>query len=249
MFGIVAFTDVGTTEKVNDDRILVNNMVYNDYHSEECVGSCCVAVFDGVGGEKCGYKAAEIAAWCFSELSSVSADENSVREAFYEANRRVVKEQNKDFSHGKMSTTVAGVIITGNDFISFNMGDSKVYRFRFPFIMQLSKDHSYAGELITAGIITSKDEIGEQTRHTITRYVGSVEAFEPEISVGKGRVDDRDIFLICSDGLSDVVTEMEIEEILSKNISLQDMCRELIEKAIINGMVDNISIILVRKEY
>lgn len=249
MLRIVALTDVGTTEKVNDDRILVNQTVYDtEYHSEECAHSCCIAVFDGVGGEKFGYEAAEIAARCFSELSCDSVDEEAVRQTFCEANKRVVKGQSTDFSHRRMCTTVAGVIITRNDFVSFNMGDSKVYRFRSQFIMQISKDHSNLAELIAAGIINSKNEIGEEARHTITRYIGSVQAFEPEIEVGQGRVDDNDIFLVCSDGLSDVVAEIEIEEILSKNISLHDMCLELRESAVKNKSSDNISIILVKKE-
>jgi len=175
-------------------------------------------------------------------------DEEAVREIFYEANRRVVEAQSKDSYHRKMCTTAAGVIISKSDFISFNMGDSKVYRFRPPFIMQLSKDHSNFGELIEAGIINSKDEISEEARQTITRYIGSMQAFEPEIKVGQGRVAYQDIFLVCSDGLSDVVTEIEMEEILSKDISLQDMCRELRERAVKNQSIDNISIILVKEE-
>jgi protein phosphatase len=110
--------------------------------------------------------------------------------------------------------------------------------------MQLSVDHTTFQEALNLGLVDDKNADSGKDRHTITRCVGDKDLCQPSIQNGENRIFDGDMFLICSDGLSDVVSIDEMEKVLSEPAEVLNKCKSLLELAIKNCSQDNISIIL-----
>ena len=239
-----ALTDTGICDK-NDDRVMVNGHIL-EYGSiiGEAESEIIATVCDGVGGYAHGDEAATIASEVFATLVACELSQARITEAIIEANARVMAEQRTDPGHMRMSSTVAGLYINGSNFIVFNVGDSKVYRFRGRYLSQLSVDHTYFHEALSYGLISEPSETDSQDGHIITRWIGDVDRCEPSVTVGENRIFNRDIFLLCSDGLSDVLSLDELEGILSGSETLSEKCHMLFRSAKKNGSPDNISIIL-----
>ena len=245
MIGYSAITDAGICPQ-NDDRVVLNEEVIASGHIEGTAKSSIIAaVCDGVGGHLHGNEAAEITARVFAASAGEILTKEKIEAAIADANMNVLAEQETDAEHGKMASTLAGIYISGNSFIAFNVGDSKVYRYRNSYLAQLSVDHTFAKESVEIGLVDSIDEVDENDRHKITRCIGHKNRCNPHIVVGENRVFGGDVFVICSDGLSDVVGALEIEEQLSTKKGLSEKCQKLFHLAMGNGSKDNISIILV----
>lgn len=244
MIGYAVITDVGVCQK-NDDRVMINGKIISTGAIDGIFDAPVIAtVCDGVGGYSFGDEAAEIASKIFAGLNGMLLTQSSVEDAVLDANVSVLTAQSKDREHGNMSSTVAGLYIDGGDFIAFNVGDSKIFRQRNSYLMQVSVDHTFLQESLDLGLFASKSEISEKDRHKITRCIGDKRRFQPSITVGKNRVFEGDVFLICSDGLSDVVSNEAIESILNEPMVLSEKCKKLFCAALQNGSQDNISVIL-----
>jgi protein phosphatase len=137
---------------------------------------------------------------------------------------------------------LAGISVSEDKVVIFNVGDSKVYRFREPYIAQISVDHTYAKEAMQVGIISGKEQLTEKNQHRITRCIGEKTEWKPDIYEGQTR--KGDIYLLCSDGLSDVVNEDELEKSLSQSVSPETKCRQLLAMATNLNSQDNISIVV-----
>ena len=244
MINYAAVTNTGIREH-NEDRILLDGAVLaageKQGSSEETLFA---TVCDGVGGEAFGEEAAQIAAEIISAQPPILSEQDALN-AVQQANEAILSAQAVDSAHSRMASTVAGIAIQGSDIVVFNVGDSKVYRYRAPYIAQLSVDHTYAKEVVQYGLVVSADALTEGERHRITRCLGDSNAWQPAIVEGKDRVFPGDIYLLCSDGLSDVVTEDTMEAILAQEASLETKCSQLLALALRQGSQDNISIILV----
>ena len=241
MLEIACFVDIGVRPK-NDDRAAINKkLVAEGSFSETTENSCMVVVCDGVGGEAFGNEAAEITADIFSGLSGKKLTIDDIKENIKIANEAVVSAQKKKAKHSKMSTTIAGLHIYEKDFIAFNVGDSRVYRYREPYIMQLSTDHSLCQEQINMGFKPRPEH-----EDVITRYIGGDRA-KPDIVDGKSRVHDNDIYVLCSDGVCGSLEAGDFEKILSQEIGLEEKCKTLVNLALEKGSQDNLSIIIVRR--
>jgi len=244
MISFAALTSVGVCEK-NDDRVMINGEIIADGMTCGVTDNMILAIIcDGVGGYDFGDEAAEIACGVFAGLDKQDITKDILETAIDGANASVLIAQSTDVRHRNMSTTIAGIYIRERDNIVFNVGDTKVYRFRNSYLYQLSVDHTFSQESIDLGLVRSADEIDERDRHKITRCVGDANRCQPNISVGENRVYKGDIYLICSDGLSDVVGNDEIENILSEQTDISSRCEKLLAASIKNGSRDNISIIL-----
>ena len=244
MIGYAAITGKGICRK-NDDRVMVNGQIIAAGAMDGIVETAVIAtVCDGVGGYPFGEEAAEIVSEIFAGLNELKLTQSSIEAAVSSANAGVLAAQGIDLGHGNMSSTVAGLYINGGDFIAFNVGDSKLFRQRNSYLAQLSVDHTYAQETLDLGLVKNKSEIDEKDRHKITRCIGDKRRCQPSITTGRNRVFDGDIFLICSDGLSDAVSNATIECILNEQIDLPDKCKKLFQAALQNGSRDNISVIL-----
>jgi protein phosphatase len=226
---------------VNDDRAAVNGtLVSEGSHTENADKLCLAVVCDGVGGEAFGDEAAGIATDIFSRLSGMPLTLDIITEHIIKANEAVIAAQKTDLKHSKMSSTIAGLYISGDDFIAFNVGDSRIYRYR-SFISQISKDHSVRQEMIDLGF---EPKPGQE--NIITHYLGGTRA-GPEIVEGTGRVFINDIYIICSDGVWGVLDNDDFEEILSKTLSAEESCKALIGTALQKGSKDNLSAVIVRR--
>jgi protein phosphatase len=242
MIEIACFVDIGNHREKNDDRVAVNKKLISDgVYSETVEDNCLVVVCDGVGGNACGDEAAEIVAGYFSGLHGQVFDLGEITACLSIANELVLQTQRTDSNHSKMSTTIAGLFICNNSFIAFNVGDSRIYRFRCPYIMKLSTDHSKSQESIDLGYEPTPGQ-----EHILTRFMGGI-CVTPNIVDGIEKVFEGDIYVVCSDGVWGSLENEEFEDILSNEETLENKCKALVELALKNGSTDNLSIILVRK--
>jgi protein phosphatase len=229
MLEIACMVEGGVKSPSNDDRASVNTRLVDQGSYTETVKSMCLAVVcDGVGGEAYGYEAAEIVTDIFSRLGGTPLTVDIINKYIVKANHAVIAAQKTDFSHSKMATTIAGLYINRDDFIAFNVGDSRIYRYR-SYISQISKDHSVPGH-----------------ENIITRYIGGTCAV-PEIVEGSGMVYNNDVYILCTDGVWGVLADDDFENILSKKYTVEEACKELIALALKKESKDNLSAIIVRR--
>ncbi len=242
MWEIACITDKGTVSEKNDDRVLVNNnLISCGKYNETADDKCIVAICDGVGGEKYGNEAAEIVVNELAKIDIEQFDKESIPKYIEDINKKVILAQCIDFGHSRMATTVAGIVIRDNNFTVFNVGDTRVYRYIKPYISQISIDHSLYRENSIMGIQTA-----DQCKHIITRYIGGNRT-QAAIFDGTGKMGVNDIFILCSDGVWDAVSDIEFESILASQSSADDICRNIFSTAIVNDTKDNLSIAIVRR--
>ena len=230
LFGL---TDIGLTRKINEDYY---------YISKDGLPLLCVA--DGVGGLNAG----EIASYMsVSSVVSVLCRKNAafgretMAEAFKHANDTVNEMAQKNRELHDMGTTLSCAWFSGGQVCIGHVGDSRIYLYRDGKLEKISKDHSFVEELVDAGTITREQAKNHPKRNIITRCIGAEEKIDPQIEVLPYGKDD--IWLLCSDGLTNYVDDAEIESVLSKtDISLPDMLRVLRDKAILGGGRDNITV-------
>ena len=241
MLEIACIVEPGIKYPANDDRVAVNKkLIAQGSFSETTDTSCLTVICDGVGGEAFGNEAAEIVTNIFSRLAGTNLTVDIINEYIVKVNEAVISAQKIDYKHSRMSTTVAGLYINKEDYISFNVGDTRIYRYR-SYLSQISKDHSLREERINSGLpaIPGQENI-------ITRYIGGMNAI-PEIVNGTGRVLDKDVFVLCTDGVWGVLQDNDFEIVLSKKDKTERACQALIDLALQKKSKDNLSIIIVRK--
>ena len=244
MLEYAAITDLGICQK-NDDRIMIDGSILSFGKTSGKVDGCILAVVcDGVGGYSYGDEAAECTVKVFANLVGQQINQAAIEQAIADANSVVIAAQSSDNSHRNMSSTLAGIYLYDNSFLAFNIGDSKIFRLRNSYLSQLSVDHTYAQESVDLGLVRNKMDIAQKDRHRITRCIGDKSNCKPSITSGEGRLFEDDIFLVCSDGVTDVVDNDLIETILSEQVGLQMRCEHLFQQTLQNGSQDNISIIL-----
>lgn len=168
-------------------------------------------------------------------------------DAIQMANTAILEAARNEPQHAGMGTTIV-VTVVGHDTITIaHVGDSRVYRLRHGELEQLTRDHSLLQEQIDAGLIHPEQARFALNRNLVTRAVGV--GPELAVEVNTHHVQAGDVFLLCSDGLSDMLTSEEIFAVLSDGLMpLQATCDMLVERANENGGHDNISVVLIRKE-
>jgi protein phosphatase len=192
-----------------------------------------LGVFDGLGGEECGEIASLLAAKCATNIVLSKKPTDTLLQFCKEANDKIC-EYAADNNIISMGTTAAILAFAKNKIALCNIGDSKIFRFADEKLQQISIDH-YA--------VTKSEK-----KPPLSQNLGiptSEMIIEPYIAVGQ--YNDGDIYLLCSDGLTDMVSIEEIKEILLK-IEFDKAVNRLLEKALENGGKDNITIILCRVE-
>ena len=253
MYSVASIVDIGVFEKQNDDRTLVGKNLIADgsYQVKVTDNFLIAALCDGVGGLSGGYKAAEITLNFFSYLNRPNVEASTITSAIQEANRRVLDLQSKESGCSGMRTTITGTYIFNDSFILFNVGDSRTYRFRYKYLMQLSKDDSLIQDMIDIGVISSEQATTHPQRNIINKCIGNNPAPVPKVVDYCDDFLDDDILFMCSDGISDVLSITELQEIILQHKNDEDLtacCRHIIESAINNGAKDNMSVILIRKD-
>lgn len=235
-----SITDVGRVRSQNQDYV---------FASDTAVGRLAnlFVVADGMGGHKAGDRASSSAVAVFVSNVKKSKDRNPVnimRKALEKANANVYKEANSSKALRGMGTTIVSATIDKDTLYVANIGDSRLYLIRGNEIRQITRDHSLVEEMIRVGGITREEGRFHPDRNVITRAVGvreNVEAdFFDEI------VEEDDILLLCSDGLSNMVEDEEIKEIINNAPELESAANRLVKKANENGGRDNITVLLAK---
>jgi PPM family protein phosphatase len=224
-------TDVGRQRSANEDSLVVDPPLF--------------AVADGMGGAKAGEVASAVAVEAVEGATeSGEPVEAQLADIVRQANRRIYDLAVADESRRGMGTTLTLAKVHGDDVSLAHVGDSRAYRLRDGELKQLTRDHSLVAELERSGQITPEAAEHHPQRSIITRALGP----EPDVEVDTYTLAGRegDLFLICSDGLTSMISDDEVGSILRSAGSLDGAADELVRAANQSGGKDNITVILFR---
>lgn len=241
-------TDIGRKREKNEDSYLIDNDRF------------LFVVADGMGGHLGGEFASRLAVNTINEIvKSVEDDPDAtlpddtflkpgdysgcLRFAISVASRRIYEKANEQSSLHGMGTTSVAVLFRKNKAYIANVGDSRVYQIRKNKITQITKDHSLVGEQVRAGILSVEDSREHRFKNIITRSVGYQEYVDSDVDIRILR--EGDSFLLCSDGLSNMLGDEEILEVVTKE-EIEDSVTHLIAMANERGGEDNITAVLVK---
>ena len=223
-------TDAGRRRRRNEDAYVVAPPLF--------------AVADGMGGAQAGEVAARLATAAFREYHEADdlAGEDRVAAIIQEANRRIYEQARQDTEASGMGTTVTAALVEEGRIVIGHVGDSRAYRLRHDRLEQLTDDHSLVADLVRGGRISPEEANTHPQRSVITRALGT----DPEVDVDSlsVEVEAGDVFLICSDGLTTMVADDEILEILARAKSLEQAGKDLVKAANRRGGEDNITVVL-----
>ena len=202
------------------------------------------AVADGMGGAKAGEVASGLAAGALKEGGGdgQASGEERVTALIQEANRRVFRRANEDRDASGMGTTMTVALVEGDRVVFGHVGDSRAYLIRDGSIEQLTDDHSLVAELVRSGRLTPEEAEAHPQRSVITRAVGT----EPDVDVDTFAIEpsEGDLFLICSDGLTDMVDDRTIIEAAEEHRDdLDEAAKALVGAANRVGGEDNITVV------
>lgn len=207
---------------------------------------------DGMGGHNAGDVASEMAAlqlgnsWRETSFSEISTAKEWLHRRINRENKRIYDAASTFPDLDGMGTTlVIGAFLSGQILIG-NVGDSRAYQFNGKQIKRITEDHSFANELRIQGQISEEEALLHDKKNTLTRSLG----VETEVCVDffECTYVDTTLLLLCSDGLTNTVTDEEIESILIKESSIEEKSQLLVEAAKHNGGTDNISVCLIQPE-
>jgi protein phosphatase len=167
-----------------------------------------------------------------------------LRDAIEKANRHVHNLGNKDPNYYGMGTTLCCLLWTESFTLYAHIGDSRIYRLRDQELRLLTEDHSLWAQWLATGKLAEESVTPYPYKNVITRALGTKHTAYPEISIATHQ--HQDLYLLCSDGLSDVLSLPEMETILCSNSSLQKAAETLITTAKIKGSSDNMTALIVR---
>lgn len=207
-------------------------------------------VADGMGGHAAGEVASEMAvrfvARELGSLKGLSDDQvaDRMRLAIRAANGAIFQRTLTEHDKRGMGTTVTSLVLYETRFLIGQVGDSRAYLFRERNLIQLTKDHSYVQEQVDAGYLTPEQARSHPYSNVITRCVGANSDVMPDIYLGT--VKPNDMFLLASDGLTGMLEDQRLAEMLSSSRMPQDQVDELITEANRHGGLDNITAIVVR---
>jgi protein phosphatase len=229
-------TDIGLRRKNNEDACLVSPDL--DF----------VVVADGIGGSEAGEIASSIfieaAREIFGQKSQLFESETSllIREVFLLGNERILAHAEKHPDFQGMGCTAEVIAFANDCYIAGHVGDSRTYLFRDGELRQITRDHSLVQKQVEQGLISLEEAKKHYLRNIILRAVGINSAIELDII--RGKILPGDIFLLCSDGLTDMVDDNSIQDTLSSKALLTDKVEQLIASANLAGGNDNITVAL-----
>lgn len=232
-------TDVGQKRTMNQDFV---------YASEEPIGNLpnLFVVADGMGGHKAGDFASRYTVEVILKSVRTNREKNPIkiiRMAIETANAKVLQKAKADENLSGMGTTVVAATVVNHYIYVANVGDSRLYLIRDK-IRQITKDHSLVEEMVRIGEINREQARNHPDKNIITRAVGvrnrvSIDFFDMKL-------EKEDIILMCSDGLSNMIEDEEIEKIIKDGRDdLPEIALELVERANRNGGKDNIAVVLI----
>jgi protein phosphatase len=227
---VAARTDPGRKRRGNEDAYVSRPPLF--------------AIADGMGGAQAGEVASALAAEALTEAPVDGGGERRIAELIQEANRRVHDRASTDAATSGMGTTITVALVEDDGRIAFgHVGDSRAYRLRGDELTQVTNDHSLVAELVRRGELSPAEAEVHPQRSVITRALGT----DPDIDVDTFSIqaEPGDVYLLCSDGLSDMVDHGTLESIVGTSRGdLDSAARSLVQAANRAGGEDNITAVL-----
>ena len=221
---------VGLVREQNEDTVLVDDRQ----------GLFILA--DGMGGHQAGEVASLLAAATLRDtLAGQEPSAENMQLGFRAANSTVYRRSLEESGLNGMGTTMTALWDHGDHILLGHVGDSRAYLFRDGRLRQISEDHSYVGDLLRAGVITEEEAFHHPRRNVITRAVGTDETVRTDVAEILKTPGEK--WLLCSDGLTDLVRDAEIAETLG-SMAGEAAVDRLIDLALLNGGKDNVSVLL-----
>ena len=227
-------TDTGRQRRGNEDAFYARAPLF--------------AVADGMGGAQAGEVASHLAVEVLEQglPGGAGSVEERLRARVREANARIMESAQADDARAGMGTTLTVAYVGEDDLTVAHVGDSRLYRLRDGSFERLTDDHSLVEELVRQGKLTPEEADEHPQRSIITRAPGAEEGVEADSRTWPGR--DGDVYLICSDGLTSMIPEARVADVLTSAASLAAAGRALIDAANDAGGRDNITVVLFRLE-
>ena len=241
-------TDSGKVRKYNQD-------VFKTYSSED-KDIAVLVVCDGMGGANAGDIASELAADVFMDHMRKNIDGINIEFTLSEiaemmtnavvvANSTVFVKSQQDEEHTGMGTTLTAAVSASCGEVVVNVGDSRLYHVTSNKITQITRDHSVVEDMIERGEITRSQARWHSSRNLITRALGTGMYEPPDVFFFK--MNKGESIILCSDGLTDVVLDSEIQFELLRNATVREICEALVDKALERGAPDNVTAVILRK--
>ncbi|MFQ5742633.1 MAG: Stp1/IreP family PP2C-type Ser/Thr phosphatase [Acidobacteriota bacterium] len=231
------FSDVGRVRQRNEDsaRISARPALY--------------AVADGMGGHRAGDRASRIAVESLLDYlnrasgSSAGPAEDLFRQAFQCSNRNIIEDAAGHPDRLGMGTTLTALVLSGRQYWIGHIGDSRAFLIRLDAVEQLTDDHSIVAAQVREGGMTAEEAKAHPMRHVLSRCLG-VE-LEPQVDVLQGEVEDGDVFVLASDGLTSVLAAEDIAASVRTASDAASASRALVEEACSRDGSDNITAVVV----
>lgn len=226
-------TDTGLQRRANEDSLLARSPLF--------------VVADGMGGAQAGEVASRLAVESFRDgLGDPASPERELEEHALRANSRIHELSQSNAEQAGMGTTLTAVYVGPEEIAIAHVGDSRAYCLREGELLRLTDDHSLVDEMIREGRLTPEEADEHPQRSIITRALGPEETVEVDTRSFRAR--SGDVYLLCSDGLTSMVPESRVGEIMRAHARLRDAGEALIREANSAGGRDNITVILLRLE-
>lgn len=241
---VTGLTDAGRMREQNEDNIAM------------APEAGLVVVADGMGGHRAGEVASRLAVEAITRhvVDTLTGAETggdgglevaAVRDAIQRANQAIYECARAHPEYAGMGSTVVVALFYDDKLCVGHVGDSRLYRFRDTILEQVTEDHSVIQELVSRGLVTAEEARQSVSKNLVTRALGIDPEVEADIS--EHDVYDDDVYLLCSDGLNDVLADGDIEMMLTEHgRNLEITARRMVDTANARGGPDNISVILVR---
>jgi PPM family protein phosphatase len=223
-----AITDPGRRRRRNEDAYVCEPPLF--------------AIADGMGGAQAGEVASRLAAAALKESGVETGGEERIYDLIQEANRRVYDRSSTDPTTSGMGTTITVALVEDGDVAFGHVGDSRAYLIRRRKMEQITEDHSLVNELMKSGKLSREEAESHPQRSVITRALGT----DPDVDVDTFTIAAQtgDVFLLCSDGLTDMLSEDEILGLVEQNSSDIDAAlKALVKAANRSGGEDNITVV------
>ena len=238
-YEIANATHVGRVRRVNEDY----------YGTRETLNGEVVVVCDGMGGHAGGETASRLAVESIiaSLNSKLSADPlNALNEALLSANQAILDYARQHPELKGMGSTCVALLLKDNCAYYAHVGDSRIYLYTKNHLEQLTKDHSFVQSLLDAGAISPKDAESHPRKNEITNALGLERMQPPTLGQKPCKPRQGDILLLCTDGLTGMVSDQQIQKLLGAEMELYDKAKELVQLANDAGGIDNITLQLVQ---
>lgn len=237
---MVSRTDVGRIRVVNEDRAYVKQMSN---------GYSLAILADGMGGHQAGDVAAQMTIDIIGKIMQTVSPSATIEErkklllsAVLSANEQIYQISSEREQYKGMGTTVIAALASSSEMIIAHIGDSRAYKLSKHSLIQLTEDHSLVNELVKTGQITPEEAIHHPRRNVVVRALGT----DPDVETDLIEVvlEPNDLFILCSDGLSNLVESEMITQIIQEYPDLEAAAEQLVIRALQAGGDDNITVVL-----